>query len=380
MATTTNNRRSRTSRRSQAARLAAIAVAATSTWACGGDDAAADGPVNVTPAPAGEPHQRLSEWHLFSNVGKQAPAQRVEPYEVSSPLWSDATHKRRFLFLPDGAVIGYRDSDLWQFPVGAILVKSFGYLHDARDPSAGEQLLETRLLVHEPGGWVPLTYVWNPSGTDATLELAGDTVGVSWIDEAGATQSLDYSVPNANMCKECHGDPTGAGTLGGRTRQLNRARAYATGEENQIDHLAVLGWIDTAPPPAAEREALPDPFGTAPVGDRARSYLDSNCAHCHTTASAASSSGLYLDWHATEPGGAAASFGICKTPTSAGGATCGLTYDIVPGQPEQSILICRVASREPKVQMPPLATKLAHTDAVKLLSDWVAGLTNAPCK
>lgn len=348
--------------------------------ACGGDEEAERGPVLVTPAPPGKPHARLSSWHLFSNGKKQVPAERVEPYEVNAALWSDHTQKHRFMHVPEGAVVGYRDEALWEFPVGTILVKTFAYPEDARDPASPERLLETRLLVRQASGWVPLTYVWDAAGQDANLELAGETIAVSWVDEAGAQQTIDYSVPNANMCQECHGEASTFATLGGRTRQLNRTRDGATGAVNQIDHFASLGWLDSTPPLPAERETLPDPFGPAPLAERARAYLDANCSHCHAEERAASSSGLYLDWHDTAPGAKAASFGVCKTPTSAGGATCGLKYDIVPGQPEQSILVCRVASREPKVQMPPLATKLPHSLAVQLLSDWISGLTEAPCQ
>jgi len=344
---------------------------------CGSDPEVAKGPTRVTPAPFGEPFERLSSWHLFADARKQQPAERVEPYEVSSPLWSDAAWKHRFIHLPEGAVIGYSPTDRWAFPVGAILVKTFAYPVDARDASLGERPVETRLLVHEPDGWVPLTYVWN--GNDAALEVAGADVPVAWIDEQGESRSLEYSVPNTNMCKECHGEASTPVTLGGRTRQLNRNHDYATGSQNQIDHLAALGWLDQTPAPAAERETLPDPFGDAPVAARARSYLDANCSHCHQAGNAASSSGVYLDWPNTDSGTAAASWGLCKTPTSAGGATCGLTYDIVPGAPEQSILICRVKSREPKVQMPPLATKLTHAAAVALLSDWISGLSAPAC-
>ncbi len=122
---------------------------------CGGGDDGAEPPkkVFVTPAPEGAPFQTLSEWHLFADGPEQKPAERVLPYDVISPLWSDGATKHRFMHLPEGATMGYSAEDRWKFPVGAILVKTFAYLHDLGDPSAGERLLETRLLVHESGGW-----------------------------------------------------------------------------------------------------------------------------------------------------------------------------------------------------------------------------------
>ncbi len=326
----------------------------------------------VTPAPPGEPWQALSEWHLFADLQDQTPAERVEPFEVIAPLYSDETLKYRFIHLPDGATIGYEPTALWRFPVGSILVKTFAYPVDARDPALGRRLLETRLLVREASGWAAHTYVYDETGKDALRKPTGTTIDVSWIDESGAERQNAYGVPNTNQCQECHGEGDAQDTLGGRTRQRDR--------DGQIERFAELGWLDAAPEPPAERQRLVDPFGNAPLLDRARSYLDSNCAACHAEGVAgASQSGLWLDWEHTDASGDPVDWGVCKTPTSAGGATCGLTYDVVPGQPEQSILICRVESREPKVQMPPLGTKIADQRGAALLREWIAGMTAAGC-
>lgn len=214
---------------------------------CGGsEDPPAKAPkVFVTPAPEGEPYDQLSDWHLFENGPSQKPAERVVPYEVISPLWSDGASKHRFIHLPEGKTIGYSE-DRWKFPVGSILVKTFGYLHDQRDASAGERLLETRLLVHESDGWKAHTYVWNDEQTDAVRKSAGTTLSVSTIDSAGASVTFDYGVPNSTKCSECHGKDA-PDTLGGKTRQLDRDHDYGKGPENQIDHLYDLGFLDAAP-------------------------------------------------------------------------------------------------------------------------------------
>jgi len=347
---------------------------------CGNDDTGSSGPgkTRVTPAPPGAPYSELSEWHLFDSNGK--PAERVVPYEVVSPLWSDATSKYRYLFVPEGTSIGYDDHGVWKFPVGTVLVKTFAYAVDARDASSGERLLETRLLVHDPDGWAPYTYVYLADESKAVRSSAGANIPVSFIDSAGTSHDVVYSVPNTNMCRECHGLGATLDTLGGRTRQLNRDHDYGKGPENQIDHLAALGLFDATPPAAAERETLAVPSGSAPVGERARAYLDANCAHCHSEGRIASSSGLLLNFEKTGAETASASFGVCKTPTSAGGGTCGLVYDIVPGKPQESILMCRIASREPKVQMPPLGTQLVDDAGVKLLGEWIQSLGDPPCK
>jgi hypothetical protein len=44
---------------------------------------------------------------------------------------------------------------------------------------------------------------------------------------------------------------------------------------------------------------------------------------------------------------------------------------IAPGHPDASVLLARVSSRDPFVQMPPLGTHLVDEEAVRLLSDWI---------
>src|SRR5207248_6283298 len=135
----------------------------------------------------------------------------------------------------------------------------------------GERLLETRLLLHESGGWVPHTYVWNVEQTEATLDTAGDEIDSRFVDTSGNTVTNAYTVPSENDCRTCHGKLGYTNTLGGRTLELDRDHDYGKGPENQIDHLAKLSVFDVTPPPAASRVHLVDPFGTAPVFERVRS-------------------------------------------------------------------------------------------------------------
>jgi uncharacterized repeat protein (TIGR03806 family) len=360
-------------------RLLPVLVSASLLFACGGgdDESASPGKKAVNIAPPGAPWDTLGEWHLFSDPSAQLPNERVEPYEVISSLWADNAQKLRFMHVPEGQVIAYDNEEIWQLPVGSVLVKTFAFPIDARDASLGIRLIETRLLVHEPDAWVPHVYLWNEEQTAAERKPTGATVPVSWIDSTGATQQQDYGVPNTNQCHDCHGQGDTLHTLGGRTRQLDREHAYPTGTENQLEHLALLGWLSTTPP--AAREKLVDPLGSAPLEERARSYLDANCGHCHSAGGAAVQSGALFGWTDTAPGSDPVGWGVCKVPTSAGGATCGLVHDIVPGAPDESVLVCRMASREPKVQMPPLATRIADDAGVALISEWITSLTLPAC-
>jgi hypothetical protein len=67
-------------------------------------------------------------------------------------------------------------------------------------------------------------------------------------------------------------------------------------------------------------------------------------------------------------------WGRCKPPNSAGQVGA-LRYDLVPGHPEESILIYRLESTAPKVSMPALSRDVVHEEGVKLLREWIASLS-----
>ena len=157
-----------------------------------------------TAAPAG-PLQKLSQYGLFSgDPAAQQAGPGVIPYDINSALFSDYAEKHRFIKMPAGTQATYKTDDVFDLPVGTLIAKTFAYPRDARDPSKGRRLIETRILKHEPEGWVGLPYVWNDAQTEATLDVAGDTVNVSWIHTDGEVRTNNYIIPNSNQCKGCH--------------------------------------------------------------------------------------------------------------------------------------------------------------------------------
>lgn len=327
----------------------------------------------VRPAPPGEPYGRLSDWGIFSDLNDYTPSEGVMFYQVNSPLYSDYAYKRRFMWIPQGKTIAYQEEGPWGFPVGSILVKTFGYLLDRRDPTRGETKLEVRLLVHEAEGvWAPHTYVWNAEQSRATRKVAGEIIEANWIHDDGSQRSNRYIVPNNNECEDCHGKRSdlALAPLSSRSAQLDR--------DGQLAALVQRGWLSEVPAPVAE--PLVDPFGKAEITARVRSYLDSNCGHCHRPDGYASESALKLDWKSTDPKTQPEThWGVCKQPTSAGGATCGKTYDIVPGKPAESIFLCRLESTEPQVRMPPLVSRLPHEEGIQLLREWIEQMPAVDC-
>src|SRR5690606_23356473 len=73
--------------------------------------------------------------------------------------------------------------------------------------------------------------------------------------------------------------------LGPGVAQLNRDHDYAPagGTSNQLATYADVGLLGAPlPAPPAALAKLADPAdGSAPLDDRARAYLDTNCSNCH---------------------------------------------------------------------------------------------------
>lgn len=263
--------------------------------------------------------------------------------------------------MPPGTKIGWKDKERWDFPLGTILIKTFAYPIDARDPAKGERLIETRLLVHEggPPGWVSHTYVWDEAQSKAERKIVGATIPLSWIDEKGEARENDYAVPNTNVCQECHGKFGITNTLGGRTRQMNRDHDYGKGKENQIDHLASLGLFDVAPSAMKERETMIPPLRQR-AGLRLRARLPGRQLQSLSRRRwPGQGHGLLARLARTDPvKGNPTDWGVCKVPASAGGGTCGLGFDVVPGHADQSIVVRRTSSLDAKEAMPPVGHRL----------------------
>ena len=328
----------------------------------------AAGPVDGARLMDAAPAATLDAYHLFRDAAGRTPNAGVTPYALNAPLFSDYAEKARFVYLPPGAKAAFRAEGVLDLPVGAALVKTFSYPADMRHPEAAVRKVETRLLIHRAEGWVPLTYMWNAAGDVAVLKRAGARTDVGFIDAAGQAVSFSYAVPNVNQCKGCHSLSGALTPIGPKARNLNGEFTYADGRENQLAHWARTGLLTGAPAPAAIPAVARWTDAEAPLNERARAYLDANCGHCHNPAGLASNSGLYLNWEQADP----VKRGFGKRPVAAGRGSADLDFDVVPGAPDKSILIHRMASREPGVMMPELGRNLVHQEGLDLIRAYVA--------
>jgi uncharacterized repeat protein (TIGR03806 family) len=299
----------------------------------------------------------------------------VTPYDVNTPLFSDYAVKYRTVWLPPSTSVSYNAQGRFEFPVGTVITKSFGFPADFRVANAPVKWIETRVLVRAASGWTGSSYVWDDAQKVAQVSAGGEVVSLSFIDAEGHTQSPTYLVPSQAQCKKCHANDGNMITLGPSAAQLNRDFGYATGTENELTYWSHAGLLKGAPS-AAQAPKLPvwDDPTTGSTEARARAYLQANCYYCHNGNGEARTTGLVLS---NGPNADTYALGICKPPVAAGKAAANEHYDIVPGHPEQSILVYRMQSTAPSIMMPELGRSLEHVEAVQLVSDWISGLSGS---
>ena len=309
---------------------------------------------------------KLSEFNFFIDNSAQVPHDKVVPYELISTLFSDYSYKQRWVYVPTNQkATYYKESSVFDFPVGSALIKTFYYPVDERDPGQGMNLLETRLLLKKENGWEAVSYAWNDEQNEAFKKIAGKTINVSWTNFLGEEEDVRYRVPNVNQCKECHAADDMITPIGPKARNINKNFNYEEGEFNQLDYWMTKQIIDSYPLELVSPVDWSDESQN--INDRVRSYLDVNCGHCHSPTGNANSTGLYLHLDETRD----IHLGIYKKPVATGRGSGGLKYSIVPGKPEESILLHRMISLDPGVMMPESGRALSHNEAVEMVREWI---------
>jgi len=223
-------------------------------------------------------------------------------------------------------------------------------------------LIETRLFMRHPDGdWAGYTYEWNAQHTDATLVQGGKTVAIG---------AQNWIFPSGDDCLRCHTSAAGY-ALGLETSQLNHDFTYAsTGRTaNELRTLDTVVMFATPLGDPASQPVLPDPSGSAPLEQRARAYLHTNCSQCHRPNGPTA---VPMDLRYST---ALASTGACDAPPQSGDLGIGAAARLIaPGSPANSVLLSRMNRRDAN-QMPPLATNVIDTAGVQLISDWIVSLT-----
>ncbi len=326
------------------------------------------------------PPASLADAQVFSDLGAQTPAAGVVPYEVNAPFWSDGATKTRFIRLPPGERIAFASRGPWGFPDETLLIKNF-YLDLVRGDPASRRIIETRFLIKRVGtpGWDGYSYLWNEAGTDATL-LADSTTVTYVIDDPQDPVGFllqEYYFPARQDCEVCH--TKGAGyVLGVHTAQL-----HSDAEQNQLHTLAQQGLFTEELPAdltsassveSSSLPRLPNPFDSSvPLAQRARSYLEVNCAPCHRPESVART---IIDLRYDTPLAETNTVGAFPTLGDIGEPEARI---LSPGEPQLSTLYLRLLTMG-TFRMPPLASSIIDERGADLIATWIASLDPVAAK
>jgi uncharacterized repeat protein (TIGR03806 family) len=322
--------------------------------------------LNLPTVSTGSAPRRLSETGAFADVRTLTVTNGVIPYDLAVSFWSDGAGKSRWISVPAGK-IKFAPTGDWTFPRGTVFVKHFELATDETNPQV-KRRLETRLLVCDAKGAVyGLTYKWRADDTDADLLYTNLTEAIPIKTAAGVRTQLWY-YPSPADCMVCHNANAG-GVLGVKTRQINRDLAYPTGiTDNQLrtwNHLGLFepAFVEADLPHFKSLARADDPARS--LEDRARSYLDANCAQCHRPAGTVATFDARYDTPLAKQGLIEGSVLLNE----------GIDHPriIAPHDIWRSILYMR-ASADDALRMPPLAHLQVDTNSMALLRHWIQGM------
>ncbi len=350
----------------------AAAFSLAALFALGGEAPAAAVPGRVidrtNPAP------KLSDTGLYSDPAAKVVARENLAFSPQYPLWTDGAAKRRWIYLPPGTSIDATDPDAWVFPIGTKLWKEFSF----------GRPVETRLIERLPdGSWRYLAYVWKADGSDAELAPARGIRGVIEIKAApagAAAQNARHDVPSRLDCGACHeGQPTPV--LGFSALQLSPDRdplaPHASPRRaGDVDLRALIDRGLVHGLPASYRRNPPRIEAPTPRERAVLGYLHANCGHCHNDRGPLAELGMNLSIrlapaHGSFPGALLTAVGRPSSYPLPGTLDSGLYARIANGAPGESVLVQRMVSRQPAVQMPPLGTHVVDQEALRLLMQWI---------
>jgi uncharacterized repeat protein (TIGR03806 family) len=322
-------------------------------------------PVNYDPTAF--PYDTLSEYNFFEGDLKDLdPVFGVLPYDINSALFSDYAHKKRFIWIPNGSMATYEnDYSPLNFPVGTFLIKNFYY--DNVLPNNNTKIIETRLMYVTETGWEFAKYVWNDTQTEATFTNEGSNVNIDWV-EGSETKSVYYRIPSRAECFTCHnkfGDPQ---PIGPKPQNLNKNYPYDTGIMNQLEKWVDAGYLENTYPDNIETTVAWDDTNES-LDLRVRSYIDINCAHCHSEQS-------YCEYRpmrfAFNTNNELTNMGVCVEPDTNVGNE--FPFIMNPGDAEASVVMFRINSIEEQYRMPLLGRTLQHVEGVELVREWINSL------
>ena len=317
------------------------------------------------------PYPTLSDYNFYEGDLKNLePVYGVLPYDLNSSLFTDYALKKRFVWMPDTTTATYTsDGAVPNFPTGTVLIKNFYYENIGTQNAT--RILETRLLIKKQSGWIFANYVWNGDQTEAYLDMEGSTVRMSW-NHNGTPKTINYKIPSEADCALCHTFNGQLSPIGPKPQNLNKSYNYNDGVKNQITKWIEAGYLNSAPSQIISTVDWKD--DTQPLELRVRSYLDVNCAHCHTEGAYCGYTPMNFAFNQTSD---PVNLGVCVPPSDF--ATNGEPYLISGQNIQESLIYYRMNNTIPSEMMPLRGRTVVDEEAMLMMEEWINSLeTSCP--
>ncbi|WP_152053812.1 PQQ-dependent sugar dehydrogenase [Tautonia marina] len=316
----------------------------------------------------------LSDTGLFASVEHHEPADGVIPFEVNSRQWLDGATAEHWAAFPGQSSATYYANGKpipglvdWHafrmhFPKDAVLMRTL---------SLAERRLETQLLHYDGLEWRAYTFAWREDQLDADLvptegaEIALPDLGPDRV----------WQFQSRGQCMSCHSNQSEY-ALAFLPEQLNRPGPDG---KNQLVSLTEAGFLhraddegDPLPPfddaSAALERRLADPVDDRqPIEARARSYLHTNCGHCHSDHGGGS---VPLRLQFNLPLNA---LNAVDVPPTRGDLTLPDARIITPGDPYSSTLYFRMA-KFGRDRMPHIGSEQPDEEGLELVARWITSM------
>lgn len=157
--------------------------------------------------------------------------------------------------------------------------------------------------------------------------------------------------------------------IGVKPQNLNRTLMYDDGSKNQLEKWVEMGYLSPNYPNAIDT-VVDWEDGAQPLELRVRSYLDINCAHCH-------SDNRHCDYRpirfAFNESSDITNLGVCVTAD--GIFDPAITNIVNPRNPARSIMYVRLNSVAQELRMPLLGRTIRHEEGIALIETWINSLT-----